>query len=102
ELQIPIRTAYTTHTFHQYTLRVKEGKRDALHRFLAEKEIPSMIYYPVPAHEQKMFEKVKDLPKKLPITNQLTKEVLSLPIHTELEEEQLEYITQNIKRFFYN
>ncbi len=99
-LEIPYRADYSLHTFHQYTLRVKEGRRDALHQFLAQKEIPSMIYYPVPAHEQKMFEGIKGLPQNLPVTDQLKKEVLSLPMHTELEEEQLEYITTAVKDFF--
>ncbi len=100
EVEIPQRNPYTKHTFHQYTIRVKGGKRDQLYQYLAEKEIPSMIYYPVAAHEQKMFKGVKGLPSVLPVTDQLTREVLSLPIHTELDEEQLIYIVDHIKDFF--
>lgn len=99
-LEIPKRTLYSLHTFHQYTLQVKDGKRDALHQYLKQKEVPSMIYYPVPAHEQKMFAAVKDLPVSLPVTDRLKQEVLSLPMHTELDEEQLEYITATIGAFF--
>src|SRR5699024_9697666 len=73
-LQVPTETAYSKHTFHQYTLRIKDGRRDELHQYLAEKEIPSMIYYPIPAHQQKMFEGVKGLPETLPVTDQLTQE----------------------------
>lgn len=100
ELVIPKRAAYSKHTFHQYTVRITNGKRDALHQHLAEQEIPSMIYYPIPAHAQKMFEEVEDIPKHLPVTDQLKKEVLSLPMHTELDEEQLDYIVSAVKNFF--
>ncbi len=100
EVQIPQRASYSFHTFHQYTIRVKEGKRDALHQFLEKKEIPSMIYYPVPAHEQKMFDGIRDISGTLPVTARLKEEVLSLPMHTELDEEQLEYIAASIIEFF--
>lgn len=99
-IAIPERVVYSKHTFHQYTLRVKDGKRDALHSFLAKKNIPSMIYYPVPAHAQKMFEEVEGIPKNLPVTDRLKDEVLSLPMHTELDEEQLAYIVSGIQAFF--
>lgn len=97
---VPERTSYSKHTFHQYTLKVPAGKRDALHQYLAEKNIPTMIYYPVPAHAQKMFAGVKGIPDRLPVTEQLKEEVLSLPMHTELDEEQLDYIVSGIKAFF--
>jgi dTDP-4-amino-4,6-dideoxygalactose transaminase len=100
ELQIPFESENTEHVFHQYTVLVKKGKRDALHDFLAEKNIPSMIYYPVPAHRQKMFEGVADIPETLPVTDEIKNEVLSLPMHTELDEEQLHYITSAIASFF--
>ncbi len=100
ELGVPAQSDYSKHTYHQYTLRVKNGKRDALHQYLGEKDIPAMIYYPVAAHKQKMFDEVKGLPDELPVTDQLTKEVISLPIHTELDEEQLSYIVNWVRSFF--
>lgn len=96
---VPYRAPYTKHVFHQYTLLVKDGKRDALKEYLSQKAIPSMIYYPVPAHRQKMFENVEAIPSTLPVTDQIKDEVLSLPMHTELDEEQLNYITSSIKEF---
>jgi dTDP-4-amino-4,6-dideoxygalactose transaminase len=96
---IPYRAPYTKHVFHQYTLLVKNGKRNALKEFLAEKNIPAMIYYPVPAHHQKMFEHVPGIPSTLSVTDKIKDEVLSLPMHTELDEEQLEHITTTIKEF---
>lgn len=99
DIVIPYRAPYTKHVFHQYTLLVKNGKRNALKEFLSEKNIPSMIYYPVPAHHQKMFENVAGIPAELPVTDKIKDEVLSLPMHTELDEEQLEYITSSIQKF---
>lgn len=100
ELVIPYRNTYCQHVFHQYTLRVKNGKRDALQRHLAGLDIPSMIYYPVPAHKQKMFEGVAGIAAEMEITETITHEVLSLPMHTELDDEQLNYITSSILSFF--
>lgn len=99
-LQTPITASNTLHVFHQYTLLVKNGKRDALHDHLAERGIPSMIYYPVPAHQQKMFDGVSDIPSHLTVTDSIKNEVLSLPMHTELDEEQLPYITKAVIAFF--
>jgi dTDP-4-amino-4,6-dideoxygalactose transaminase len=73
--------------------------RNALISYLAEKEIPSMIYYPVPAHKQKMFSTFGSENTLLPVTDWLTERVLSLPIHTELEQNQLEYICGAVKEF---
>lgn len=100
ELQTPYQAENTFHVFHQYTLLVKNGKRDALHDYLASKSIPSMIYYPVPAHKQKMFEGVSGIPDHLEVTDNIKDEVLSLPMHTELDEEQLNYITLSVLDFF--
>ncbi|MEX0811242.1 MAG: DegT/DnrJ/EryC1/StrS family aminotransferase [Chitinophagales bacterium] len=96
EVQIPYRTSYSTHVFHQYTLKVKD--RDALQAFLKEKGIPSMVYYPVPLHQQDAY-KSADW-GKLPVSEKLAKEVLSLPMHTEMQEDQIEFIIQNIKQFY--
>ncbi len=95
----PFRNSYSRHVFHQYTLILDGIDRDALNKHLAEKGIPSMIYYPVPAHKQKMFSAFGSEATELPVTDWLTKRVLSLPIHTEMEEEQLEFICKNITEF---
>jgi dTDP-4-amino-4,6-dideoxygalactose transaminase len=73
--------------------------RDELHQHLASKKIPSMIYYPVPAHRQKMFGTFNSTSYELPVTDWLTQRVISLPMHTELEEEQLKFITSNVLDF---
>ncbi len=99
-IQIPLRTHDSVHTFHQYTLKIKGGKRDMLQSYLNEKEIPSMVYYPVPLHQQEAFEQFTDHKKKFNNAETLSKEVLSLPMHTELSEEQLNYITDTILAFF--
>lgn len=99
-LEIPKIEDFTTHVFHQYTLRVKNRKRDALKKWLEEKQIPAMIYYPVPLHKQQAFANLFDKEKKFPFTEQLTQEVLSLPIHTELTTAQLNYITKAVIEFF--
>ncbi|MFT4023819.1 MAG: DegT/DnrJ/EryC1/StrS family aminotransferase [Flavihumibacter sp.] len=90
------------HVFHQYTLLVEGADRDALHQFLADNRIPSMIYYPVPAHRQKMFAAFGSDQQVLPVTDWLTTRVISLPMHTELDAEQLEYITNHILKFTRN
>ncbi|MEE9372598.1 MAG: DegT/DnrJ/EryC1/StrS family aminotransferase [Saprospiraceae bacterium] len=98
-LKIPKRFAHSDHVFHQYTIRVKDEKRDHLKAFLYEHNIPAMIYYPVPLYEQNAFKKYHNgVP--LPVTEMLCKEVLSLPIHTEMKQEQLEYICQSVSKFF--
>lgn len=101
QLITPVRSSYSTHVFHQYTLRVLAGKRDELQAYLTEKEIPAMIYYPVPLRKQKAYATGKYKEADFPVTNQLIDQVLSLPMHTELDQEQLTYITQNVKDFFH-
>jgi UDP-2-acetamido-2-deoxy-ribo-hexuluronate aminotransferase len=92
----PMVPAYSHHVFHQYTLILENIDRNKLQELLAEKNIPSMIYYPVPAHKQKMFDAFNVSDIKLPITDWLTPRVISLPIHTEMTTEELEYITQHL------
>lgn len=99
QLKTPVRNTYSKHVFHQYTLQLEGIDRNALSTFLAEREIPSMIYYPVPAHRQKMFSAFGSENTSLPVTDWLTGRVLSLPIHTELQDEQLEYICSSIAEF---
>ncbi len=99
-ITLPAVSAYSTHVYHQYTIRVKEGKRDRLKQFLLEKNIPSMIYYPLPLHHQKAFKNIVRIGSDLSQSEQLSQSVLSLPMHTELNKEQLNYIVDSIKQFF--
>ncbi len=95
----PYVASYSTHVYHQYTLVLEGVDRDALNQYLAEQKIPSMIYYPVPGHKQEMFDTL-GLPKyDLPVTDWLTERVISLPVHTEMDEEQLAYITTHVLKF---
>lgn len=96
----PRRVPWSTHIFHQYTLRIRNGKRDELKKYLSEKKIPSMVYYPVPLHKQNAYRYLGYKEEDFPVTNALCSEVLSLPMHPEIDMEQLEYITQNVLKFF--
>lgn len=99
-LQVPLRQHNSTHVFHQYTLRVKNGRRGELKNYLSDKGIPSMIYYPVPLYQQKAFKQYVSEDFSLPVTEQLCEEVLSLPIHTEMKQEVLNYIIDSVLAFF--
>ena len=99
-LQTPVRQPNSTHVFHQYTLQVKNGQREALQAHLQAKGIPSMIYYPVPLYKQGAFKHYQSTDFALPITEQLCASVMSLPIHTEMDESLLAYITEGVKSFF--
>lgn len=99
-VQIPFRSAYSTHVFHQYTLKIKGGKRNALRTFLEEKGVPTMIYYPMPLHFQKAYQRTGLGKGSFPNTEKLSDEVLSLPIHTEMQNDELIYICNCIKSFF--
>ncbi len=97
---IPPRLNYSNHIFHQYTLRVKHNKRDDLKNYLNEHDIPAMIYYPLGLHLQEAY---KDLGYKegdFPVTEKASNEVLSLPMHTELTRDQLNYICSTVENFF--
>ncbi|KIA88871.1 DegT/DnrJ/EryC1/StrS family aminotransferase [Kaistella jeonii] len=94
----PKRAEYSTHVFHQYTLRILNGKRNELQKFLTEKEVPAMIYYPVALRKQKAyFQESNDA--DFVNTDKLLEQVISLPMHTELDEEQLKYITDSVLEF---
>jgi UDP-2-acetamido-2-deoxy-ribo-hexuluronate aminotransferase len=95
----PFRAANNKHVFHQYTLLLNGTDRDALNQFLADNGVPSMIYYPVPAHRQKMFDAFGGSGFDLPVTDGLTGKVISLPIHTELDEEQQQFIVDKVLEF---
>lgn len=88
-----------SHVFHQYTLRVVNGQRDALVKHLQEKGIPCGIYYPVPLHRQKAYTNDSYNEADFKITNQISEEVIALPMHTELDQEQIDFITQTINAF---
>lgn len=99
EILTPKRAKNSSHVFHQYTLRIMNGKRNELQKFLASKDIPAMIYYPVALRKQKAYFQDAD-EADFKNTDQLLDEVISLPMHTELDEEQLKYITDSVLEFF--
>lgn len=92
----PVIAPQTTHVFHQYTLRLVGCDRDRVRQYLADRNIPSMIYYPVPLHLQKAYQDPRYKAGDFPVAERLASSVLSLPMHTELDEEQLAYIAQNV------
>ena len=85
--------------YHQYTLQLDGLDRDALHQYLAGEGIPSMIYYPVPAHRQQMFASFGSASTSLPVTDRLTERVISLPMHTEMQDDQREHIITHVRKF---
>lgn len=101
EITIPFRASYSTHVFHQYTLQIGNGMRNNLKEYLFSKNIPSMVYYPIPLSDQEAY---KNIPHRvvgdLRVTKQLCNSVLSLPMHTELKKDQLEYIVNTVRDFF--
>tara|TARA_B110000977_G_scaffold45819_1_gene62267 strand:- start:570 stop:1712 length:1143 start_codon:yes stop_codon:yes gene_type:complete len=101
QLTLPHRSMESNHVFHQYTLKLNENiKRDELIEFLAKKNIPAMVYYPVPAHHQKMFSEIPNSHANMKVTNELSSRVFSLPMHTELSSLQQDFIIDNLFRFF--
>src|SRR5690606_15317411 len=100
EVLTPIKAEDTSHVYHQYTLRITNGKRNELKEFLESKEIPAMIYYPVPLRKQKAYDTGNYSDADFPNTNKLIDEVISLPMHTELDKEQLEFIKESVWEFF--
>lgn len=95
-IQTPVRAPYSTHVFHQYTLKLNGVDRDAVAAALTAKGIPNMIYYPVPSHRQNMLRQFTDADVVLSVTDALNKTVLSLPIHTELTDAEIELITKTV------
>ncbi len=96
----PVRSGFTTHVYHQYTLRVPAASRDGLREHLRQQGIPSMVYYPVPLHLQKAYEDLGYRKGDLPVSERLSGEVISLPMHTELDEEQQQLICKRIIEYF--
>jgi dTDP-4-amino-4,6-dideoxygalactose transaminase len=98
-LQTPVRANNSTHVYHQYTLKIKDRNRDELKQHLEKSGIPTMIYYPVPLHFQKAYIKAGFGEGSFPVTEMLSKTVISLPIHTEMKKEELEFICEKIRQF---
>lgn len=99
KVKTPARAKNSTHVFHQYTLQLKGVDRAALKDYLASKDIPAMIYYPVPLHLQKAYTDARYKAGDFPVTEQLCANVISLPMHTELDAETLKYITSEVLSF---
>ena len=96
---LPARAPYSTHVFHQYTIKVLKDRRDAMRDHLDQKGVPTMIYYPVPLHLQNAYRREGFGPGSFPVTERLSSSVLSLPIHTEMDQDQLSYICDCINDF---
>jgi dTDP-4-amino-4,6-dideoxygalactose transaminase len=96
KLKTPVRSKKSTHVFHQYTLQLNGIDRTALRQQLSERGIPAMIYYPIPLHEQNAYKSNRFKKEDFPITEKLCATVLSLPMHTELDEDTLQYITKTL------
>ena len=92
--------SYNCHVFHQYTIRLVGGDRDNLVKYLNSKDIPCGVYYPIPLHKQKAYSDERYDESNFKITNQISDEVFSLPMHTELSDDQIDYITDNIRNYF--
>ncbi|KAA2241445.1 DegT/DnrJ/EryC1/StrS family aminotransferase [Chitinophaga agrisoli] len=99
QITTPYRAANSYHVYHQYTLQLNGASRDELQQYLQERKVPAMIYYPVPAHKQKMFANFGGASFQLPVTDTLTTKVISLPIHTEMDQDQLDHIISSVKSF---
>ncbi len=99
KLSIPVRSDFSTHVFHQYTLKTSGINRFELQEYLQSKDIPAMVYYPVPMHMQKAYTDPRYKQGDFPVTEELSERVISLPMHTELDEEQLTYITETVLGF---
>jgi len=99
KLITPARNEKSTHVFHQYTLKLNGINRQEMQKFLADKGIPAMVYYPVPLHLQKAYQNARYKAGDFPVAEKLSECVMSLPMHTELSTEQLEYITRSVLEF---
>lgn len=99
KIETPVTAEYSTHVFHQYTLKLKDVDRTKLQEFLKEKGIPSMVYYPLALHNQKAYLQEGVTDENFPVTMELCSSVISLPMHTELKEDDLVYIVDSVKEF---
>jgi len=100
EIITPTESSYSTHVYHQYTIKVLNGKRDALRAYLQENDIPAMIYYPIPLHKQEAFLQIANQSGEMINSDKLSEEVLSLPMHTELDSASIAYIISKVLNFF--
>jgi dTDP-4-amino-4,6-dideoxygalactose transaminase len=100
EIRIPAHSAFSTHVYHQYTLQVRNGQRDALQAHLKACGIPSMVYYPLPVHEQEAYKWVARVSGDAGVSARLSREALSLPIHTEMTDEMQQFIIEQTVKFF--
>ena len=96
KVEIPVKREYTDHVYHQYTLKLKGVDRSAVQQRLSERGVPAMVYYPIPLHLQKAYASERYQAGDFPVAEQLSNCVLSLPMHTELDEAQLAYIVQSV------
>ncbi len=96
QLQTPVRSEFTSHVFHQYTLKTEGVDRFKLQEYLMSREVPAMVYYPVPMHMQKAYDDPRYRKGDFPVSEALSESVISLPMHTELDEEQLNYICTSV------
>lgn len=101
-IQVPARSAQSSHVFHQYTILVKNGQRDELKKHLENNGVPAMIYYPIPLNQQEAFKNISKVIGTLEVSTALCQSVLSLPIHTEMSESVQDYIVATIKAFYAN
>lgn len=99
QIKTPVRDENSTHVFHQYTLQIEGADRNALQKHLQEKGVPAMIYYPVPLHLQKAYQDDRYKNGQFPVTEGLVNKVISLPMHTELADNQLNFITDSLLKF---
>jgi dTDP-4-amino-4,6-dideoxygalactose transaminase len=99
-LTLPFRAKNSTHVFNQYTVQVADSRRDALRAYLQEKGVPTMVYYPVPLHFQKAYKTPEYGAGAFPVAERLSESVLSLPVHTEMTTDQLDYICDVVRSFF--
>lgn len=97
-IRLPLQSSFSTHVYHQYTLQVEAGRRDAVQQRLKAEGIPSMIYYPLPLHRQEALREIARIPETPTVAERLSRTVLSLPIHTELGEEEQAYIVDRVKK----
>ena len=102
DIVIPEKYPFSTHVYHQYTIQVKNNRRDTLKAYLAEKGIPSMIYYPLPVNRQEAYKQITRLSGQLNESNRLCNEVLSLPVHSEMTDGMQTFIIETIRQFFYH
>ncbi len=100
QVVVPRKSSRSTHSYHQYTIQVPAEKRDSLQNFLRENGVPSMIYYPIPLHLQKAYAYYGYKPGDFPVAERLSREVLSLPMHSELQAEVSAFILRKIEDFF--